>query len=117
MALNGPLLQLKVEQGQGASRPGVPLTVTLWGPLRTVARWSLTHVSTGVICDVGLICVQGSDCLKSFGAMQDCMKKHPEAFAEFINSKEEFDAVVNTPSGTLSSENSSNLHSEQHLRQ
>ena len=75
------------------------------------------HVSTEVICDVELICVQGSDCLKPFGAMQDCMKKHPEAFAEFINSKEEFDAVVNSPSGTTSSDNSSNSHSEQHLRQ
>ena len=61
--------------------------------------------------------MQGSDCLKSFGAMQDCMKKHPEAFAEFINSKEEFDAVVNSPSGTSSSDTNSNSHSEQQLRQ
>ena len=61
--------------------------------------------------------MQGSDCLQSFGAMQDCMKKHPEAFAEFINSKEEFDAVVNSPSGTSGSDNSGNSHSEQQLRQ
>ena len=47
-----------------------------------MATCSQTRVSTEVICDVAFICVQGSDCLKSFGAMQDCMKKHPEANTE-----------------------------------
>lgn len=36
--------------------------------------------------------LQGTDCMESFGAMQQCLLKHPEAFADFVSSKSESDA-------------------------
>lgn len=32
---------------------------------------------------------KGSECKDSYQALQECMTKHPEAFAEFMSSKEE----------------------------
>ena len=37
-------------------------------------------------------CSQGTDCMEAFGAMQQCLLKHPEAFADFVRSKSESDA-------------------------
>ena len=33
-------------------------------------------------------CLQGSDCLLPFQAMQQCMVKHPQAFAEYVQAKD-----------------------------
>jgi len=35
---------------------------------------------------------QGTDCMEAFAAMQQCLLKHPEAFADFVASKSESDA-------------------------
>ncbi|KAK9821127.1 hypothetical protein WJX81_003816 [Elliptochloris bilobata] len=35
---------------------------------------------------------KGTDCMEAFGAMQQCLLKHPEAFADFVRSKSESDA-------------------------
>ncbi len=35
---------------------------------------------------------QGTDCMEAFGAMQQCLLRHPEAFADFVRSKSESDA-------------------------
>ncbi len=32
--------------------------------------------------------MQGSDCVAPFQAMQQCMVKHPQAFAEYIQAKD-----------------------------
>lgn len=32
--------------------------------------------------------LQGSDCVASFQAMQQCMVKHPQAFAEYVQAKD-----------------------------
>ncbi len=32
--------------------------------------------------------LQGSDCVAPFQAMQQCMVKHPQAFAEYVQAKD-----------------------------
>ena len=32
--------------------------------------------------------MQGTDCVASFQAMQQCMVKHPQAFAEYVQAKD-----------------------------
>ena len=32
--------------------------------------------------------LQGSDCVAPFKAMQQCMVKHPQAFAEYVQAKD-----------------------------
>ena len=34
------------------------------------------------------LCIQGSDCVKPFQEMQQCMVKHPQAFAEYVQAKD-----------------------------
>ena len=38
--------------------------------------------------------LQGVICIDSFQAMQACLQKHPEAFADFLENKDEIEAVI-----------------------
>ena len=42
------------------------------------------------LCSIctSLCMMQGSDCVAPFQAMQQCMVKHPQAFAEYVQAKD-----------------------------
>jgi len=46
----------------------------------------------GPLCAGRRVRAQGTDCMEAFAAMQQCLLKHPEAFADFVASKSESDA-------------------------
>lgn len=48
--------------------------------------------------------LQGSDCVAPFQAMQQCMVKHPQAFAEYVQAKDANDEQKANAIGLLRSD-------------